>query len=113
METTTQKTPTSSGDGPDKTPARGAERPETAAAAGEAPREVSHLLSADGSKIPIERDSDEASRDRGPAMQRGFGEWRKEAVDRLVNAGPSSIAVMAFAAGLLAGAFVGVLWARR
>ena len=61
----------------------------------------------------IEPERDEAGTERKSASQTGLRAERSRTVRRLLNVGPSPIAVSAFAAGLVTGVLVGVLWAKR
>jgi len=112
MDTTTQPPATSSGDGSNGAPSvgrpGGAERPEP-----EAEREVSQLLSADGSPIPIERGTEPSSTTGEKGTRRGATKPRAQAWKAILGEGPPRLAIAAFAAGVAAGALVGVLWARR
>jgi len=113
METTTRKPSTSSGDGPDgpnESPGKGLER----ALRADEGHEPAKLLSADGSQIPIGREPGEAEADEAePAGVAGLSARPSRTVQRLLNAGPSPVAISAFAAGVVVGVLVGALWARR
>jgi hypothetical protein len=110
MDTTTNPPATPSGDGSNGAPS--VSRPE-AAERPEAEREVSHLLSADGSPIPIERGADQSSAKGEKGTRKGASKPRPQAMKAILDEGPPGLAIAAFAIGVLAGALVGVLWARR
>jgi hypothetical protein len=110
MDTTTHPPATPSGDGSNGSPS--VSRPE-AAERPEAEREVSHLLSADGSPIPIERGTDSSSAKGEKGTRKGASKPRAQALKAILGDGPPRVAVVAFAIGVLAGGLVGVLWARR
>jgi hypothetical protein len=105
----THQPATSSGDGPNVEPS--GDRLERAPRADET-REAARLLSADGSQIPIDREPGEAG-ETERASRSGLSARRSQTIQKLLNAGPSPVAVSAFAAGVVAGVLVGALWARR
>ncbi len=114
MDTTTQPPAPSSGDGSNGAPS--VSRPEAAERLEpkpEAEREVSHRLSADGSPIPIERGTSPSSTTGEKGTRKGATKPRLQAWRAILGEGRPRVVIAAFAMGMVAGALVGALWARR